>query len=119
MNLETYMCCRYCLHITELMHRPHNTNNGKSVHYVNRNLGYLESQGSNFFNFVKLCILLMKVVFHFFMDKTNNIFEFLYIVVFALKSCLTLKEEGGSKMTLWVFDWLPFLTRSCYDHKNS
>ena len=22
-------------------------------------------------------------------------------------------------MTLWVFDWLPFLTGSCYDHKNS
>ena len=22
-------------------------------------------------------------------------------------------------MTLWVFDWLPFLTGSCYGHKNS
>ena len=26
---------------------------------------------------------------------------------------------GGSKMTLWVFDWLSFLTGSCYGHKNS
>ena len=32
---------------------------------------------------------------------------------------LTLKEAGGSKMTLWVFDWLPFLTPLCYGHKNS
>ena len=27
--------------------------------------------------------------------------------------------RGGAKMTLWVFDWLPFLTGSCYGHKNS
>ena len=26
---------------------------------------------------------------------------------------------GGPKRTLWVFNWLSFLTRSCYDHKNS
>ena len=26
---------------------------------------------------------------------------------------------GGSKSAQWVFDWLPFLTGSCYGHKNS
>ena len=26
---------------------------------------------------------------------------------------------GGVKVSLWVFDWLPFLTGSCYGHKNS
>ena len=26
---------------------------------------------------------------------------------------------GGSKSAQWVFNWLPFLTGSCYGHKNS
>ena len=37
----------------------------------------------------------------------------------SLHSRLTLKEAGGSKMTLWSGECLPFLIWSCYGHKNS